>query len=310
MENGDRNLNQWVNDRLAPLDPPAAWRPDVDHALTGVRVLDRVMRARRRRWGITAAAGLAMASSLFVLPGCQAATCKVRSDNLAQRLWKSVFPGEDGGTVPPPAPAPAAAVAPAPSAPRTAAAPAPPPRPAPAAATANFKLSGSPSAPILCEIYTDYECPACARLYAEVVPELRAEYVATGKVRLLHRDYPLTQHQYARLAARYANAAGLAGQYEVAVQQLFQTQSSWALTGDIETQLAQVIPPDAMAKIRDLVHSDPHLDDSVLGDIAQGRADQLTRTPTIVLAIHGVRQPLPFFEYPQLKATLDDLLRR
>jgi protein-disulfide isomerase len=309
MENDDRNLNRWVDDRLKPLEPEAAWQPDVERALAGVGAYGRAVRTRRRRWGLTLAAALAISSSLFVIPGCQAATCKVRSENLAERLWKSVFPGEDAPPTLPPVPtAPSSAPAGPPVASAAPAKPAPRP-PAPAPRPDNFKLSGSPSAPVLCEIYTDYECPACAKLYADVVPQLRADYVLPGKVRLLHRDYPLTQHQYARLAARYANAAGLAGQYDVAVEQLFRTQSSWALTGDIESQLSQVIPPSAMAKVRNLVHSDPHLDDSVEADIAQGRADQLARTPTIVLVFHGMRQPLPFFEYGQLKATLDTLLK-
>ena len=309
MENDEGNLNRWVDDRLKPLEPRAGWQPDVDRAFEGVGAFGLAMRARRRRWGLSIAAAVAVSSSLFVIPGCQAATCKVHSDTLAERLWKSVFPG---GNAPPAPAAPAHAAAPA-FEPVQAPAPAPgrvlSARTVPPSHGTNFKLSGSPSAPVLCEIYTDYECPACARLYAELVPQLRAEYVLPGKVRLLHRDYPLPQHQYARLAARYANAAGAAGQYEVAVQQLFRTQSSWALTGDIESQLAQVIPPGAMDKIRNVVHSDPHLDDSVEADLAQGRADQLTRTPTIVLVIHGKRQVLPYFEYGQLKATLDDLLR-
>jgi protein-disulfide isomerase len=252
------------------------------------------------------AAGVALAGSLFVIPGCQAATCKMHSDTLAERLWNSVFRDERPKT---PSASPAVKQEPEPQ-PAT---PAPPPPAAPSAAHAvraekNYKLAGSPSAPILCEIYTDYECPACARLYEEVVPQLRADYVATGKVRLLHRDSPLFQHQYARLAARYANAAGVAGYYDVAVEQLFRTQSSWALTGDIETTLAQILPPDAMTKVRDLVHSDPRLDETIEADLRQRRADQLNRTPTVVVVVRGERRVLPYGDYHQLKDALDELL--
>src|SRR5271157_5518158 len=52
----------------------------------------------------------------------------------------------------------------------------------------SFKESGAMTAPIVCEIYTDYQCPACARFYGEAVPLLVKEYVETGKVRVLHRD--------------------------------------------------------------------------------------------------------------------------
>jgi protein-disulfide isomerase len=300
MEKGDRHLNQWVEDRIARLEAPPAWSPDATRGLAGVHRKDRSV--RRRRWGLSVATLAALASALFTIPGCQASTCKVQSDNLAERLWKSVFVPE------PPKPQPVHTPLLPPSE------PAPPaPKPAPparrAAAPRSFKESGSPDALMTCEIYTDYACPACARFYLEVVPQINAEYVATGKVKLLHRDFPLLAHQYSRLAARYANAAGVLGQYDVAVAQLFRTQSSWGLSGDIDTPLSQVIAADVMAKIRDLVHSDPHLDDSVIADLDQGRTDHLTRTPSVVLVVNGERRLTATGDYAVLKEMLDHFLQ-
>jgi protein-disulfide isomerase len=37
----------------------------------------------------------------------------------------------------------------------------------------NYKQSGSPNAPVIIEIYADYECPACAAFYTRVFPQLR-----------------------------------------------------------------------------------------------------------------------------------------
>jgi protein-disulfide isomerase len=316
MENGEKNVEGWVNEHLVHLEPTAGWAPEAERGLALLPVLDRAIRARRRRWGVTMAAGIALAGSLFVIPGCQAATCKVRSDTLAERLWKSVFreerPTPRPGPAAPGAPA-ASSPLPAPAATASAARPSPPAPPAvrgPGGAAKNYKLTGSPFALVLCEIFTDYECPACARLYSEMVPRLRADYVATGKVRLLHRDYPLPRHAHARLAAHYANAAGLTGQYEVAVEQLFRTQSAWALTGDIDSQLTQVLSAEVMSKVRDLVHSDSLLNQTLETDVAQGRADQLIRTPAIVLVVRGERRVLPYLDYRQLKATLDELVTR
>ena len=53
--------------------------------------------------------------------------------------------------------------------------------------------------------------PSCAAAFASSVPQLVNEYVKTGKVRLIHRDFPLPQHQYSKLAARYVNTAGKLG---------------------------------------------------------------------------------------------------
>jgi len=94
MEN-DENLNRWVSGRLASLDPEAGWRPDAAIGLGRLRCRQRAV--RRRRWGLSMAVILALASSMFVIPGCQAATCKQHSDNLAERLWKSVFAASPAG---------------------------------------------------------------------------------------------------------------------------------------------------------------------------------------------------------------------
>lgn len=173
----------------------------------------------------------------------------------------------------------------------------------------NFKESGSPAAPIVCEVYTDYECPTCAALYRDTMPAFVEQYVRTGKVRLLHRDFPLSQHGFARLAARWVNAAGSIGRYDHAVGQIFGSQNVWGLDGNLDAQLSQVLSPEEMTKVRDLVANDPHLDDSVAADTKMGAADGINRTPTIVVVSGGKRQVLAGVpQFATLQAYLDSLL--
>ncbi|HEY6343129.1 MAG TPA: thioredoxin domain-containing protein, partial [Bryobacteraceae bacterium] len=176
-------------------------------------------------------------------------------------------------------------------------------------AAPNYKESGSPDAPITCEIYSDYECPHCAVFFRDTLPMLVADYVRTGKVKVLHRDFPLPQHPYAKLAARYANAAGQAGRYDAAVTQLFKTQDVWSKNGDVDTQLAAVLSPAVMRKVREFVEHDQQLDDTVTADQAMGVKDNLTATPTLVVVWKGKRQNIsPIPSYTLLKSYLDDLL--
>jgi protein-disulfide isomerase len=154
----------------------------------------------------------------------------------------------------------------------------------------NFKESGSPTAPVTVEIYTDYECPACRDLYMNTLPSLNADFVATGKVHLVHRDYPLPQHQYSKLATRYANAAGAIGKYEVVANQLFVTQPEWSQSGNVDGTVAKVVPAADMEKIRAMVKTDSHLDDTVAQDVAiANNQDHLNQTPTIVIVDNGKR---------------------
>lgn len=178
------------------------------------------------------------------------------------------------------------------------------------ASVAAYRATGRAQAPILAEIYSDYECSYCAALYQETVPHLVADYVATGKMRLLHRDLPLPQHPYSRAAVRYADAAGLAGYYDAAVEQLFRTQAQWSADGDIESRLARVLPSAAMNKIRDTLHDPSELDASIGADIQMALSDDVRMTPTLVVTANGHRRTIaPVPPYPLLKSYLDDLLR-
>jgi protein-disulfide isomerase len=122
------------------------------------------------------------------------------------------------------------------------------------------------------------------------LPSINSDFVATGKVQLLHRDYPLPQHAHSRLATRYANAAGEIGKYDVVANQLFVTQAQWAGDGNVEAVVAKVLSPADLEKVKAIVKNDTHLDDSVTTDVAMGtNTDHLSQTPTIVVVSKGKR---------------------
>jgi protein-disulfide isomerase len=141
-----------------------------------------------------------------------------------------------------------------------------------------------------------------------MLPQLVADYVETGKVRLLHRDFPLPQHPYAKLAARYANAAGRLDAYSLVVNQLFRTQAQWAQDGDIASPLSQVLSPSVLQQVQTLVN-DPKFDDTVEADVTMAHLEQIQGTPSMVIA-HGASRKVIFglSSYALLKGYLDDLL--
>ncbi len=288
---------QWVDRCMEALNPPPTWQPNAARALVRFRERQKAYRVRRTRWTWAAAAASITGIGLFLLAPapCSGAGCVKSSVPAPPAAVAIVKPVE----APPPVPALVAA-APAPQSAR------PAPKP-----VRNYKESGSVLAPITAELYTDYECPHCATVFLQVMPWFIANYVSTGKVKLVHRDYPLPQHPYAKLAARYANAAGTLGYYDIVVNQIFRTQAAWAVSGDIGTQVAQVLPPAVMDKVRALVQGDAHLDDTVADDMATGRQDQLNQTPTMVVVYKGKRQLLAPIPQPELlKSYFDELLTK
>jgi len=158
-------------------------------------------------------------------------------------------------------------------------------------AAMNYKESGSASAPVQIELYTDYQCPACRDFYMNTLPLLYKDYIQTGKVHLLHRDFPLPQHQFTMTATNYANAAGMIGKYDIVAAQIFKTQPEWEQNGNIDGEVAKVLSPADLQKVRDLVKSaPPAMADTIKTDQAMGARDNLHQTPTIVIIAKGKRE--------------------
>jgi protein-disulfide isomerase len=173
-----------------------------------------------------------------------------------------------------------------------------------------FKESGSVMAPITLELYTDFQCPHCRAFYMEVIPPLTAEFIKTGKVRLIHRDFPLPAFQYSKNAMHYANAAGQIGKYDVVATQLFESQPEWGQNGNVDAAVAKVLTPAEMEKVRTIIKTDSHLDDSVARDVALAtNTDHLTATPTLVIVYKGKRESVTGgMPYPVLKQYLNGKL--
>jgi protein-disulfide isomerase len=65
------------------------------------------------------------------------------------------------------------------------------PTPRPADISQEGTTLGSADAPLTILEYSDFQCPYCRKAGLEIVPEIEAEYVATGKVRLVWKQFPI-----------------------------------------------------------------------------------------------------------------------
>src|SRR5260370_30972024 len=120
------------------------------------------------------------------------------------------------------------------------------------------KGMGSPTAPITMEVFSDYECSHCKHLYEDTLRPLMRDYVAKGKVYLIHRDYPLSQHVNARPAACLANAFLRANRYEEVCAALFRQQETCSANGNVEATVASVLTPVELTKVK-LLAKDPNV---------------------------------------------------
>jgi protein-disulfide isomerase len=166
---------------------------------------------------------------------------------------------------------------------------------------------GSKTAPVVMEVFSDFQCPACKTLFMTTNRQVMENYVTTGKVYLIHRDFPLPMHAYSKLAAQYSRAAAQIGKYEPVEQALFQNQEKWEQNGDVDGTVATVLSSTEMSKVRTLVKSGTP-EAAIQKDVALGRVYNVNQTPTTVF--HAKGQTFPYgggMSYDILKGFLDQL---
>ena len=106
-------------------------------------------------------------------------------------------------------------------------------------------VRGRPDAPVTIVEFSDFECPFCARFSQDVFPKVDRELIATGKLRIVYRDFPLPTHPYAEEAAYAAICADQQGKFWPMHDTLFANQR--ALDPTSLRQYAKELRLDAAA---------------------------------------------------------------
>ncbi len=86
---------------------------------------------------------------------------------------------------------------------------------------------GSATAPVTIIEYSDFQCPFCGRFFTQTFPQLKKDYIDTGKVKLIYRHFPLSFHKNAMNAALAAECAGEQGKFYTYHDLLFENQGAW-----------------------------------------------------------------------------------
>jgi len=170
------------------------------------------------------------------------------------------------------------------------------------------KAFGSKSAHVVVEIFSDFQCPACKQLFLNTTQRVMDNYVNTGKIYLVHRDFPLPMHAYSRVAASYSRAAAHIGKCEPVEMALFQNQEKWEANGDVKGIVASVLTPAEMKKVEAIVESKA-LEPLIEKDKQIGQTFPVSQTPTTVFHVKGQTYPYPgTLSYDVLKDFLDQLV--
>jgi protein-disulfide isomerase len=99
------------------------------------------------------------------------------------------------------------------------------------------KVLGKEDAPVTIVEYASMTCPHCKNFHENALKEIKANYIETGKVKLIFREFPLDNRAVA--AAMLARCAP-ADKYFPMLDILFAQQGSWSTSKDPRTELFNI----------------------------------------------------------------------
>ena len=170
---------------------------------------------------------------------------------------------------------------------------------------------GRDDAPLVMVEYTDYQCPFCQRFHNTAFVQIKTNYVDTGKVRYVSRDFPLPFHENAQRSAVAGRCAAEQGKY-------------WELRHTMIVNASQLQPDKIVGyaqsasldidKFKACIGSDKY-NSAIDKDIAEGTAAGVNGTPSFVLGriqngkIEGVRI-VGAVPYAQFEAKIQEFLKQ
>lgn len=170
---------------------------------------------------------------------------------------------------------------------------------------------GDPDAPVTVIEYASVTCPHCATFHEEVFPEIKANYVETGKVRFIFREFPTAPANLSvagSMLARCAAEKSGPDAYFVILSALFSTQRTWIYGESPRDELLKIAAQAGMdANDFDACVKRQELLDYLNENIKEGSEKyNINSTPTFVLD----GQTRHFSNAADFSSAIDEILEK
>jgi protein-disulfide isomerase len=177
--------------------------------------------------------------------------------------------------------------------------------------TAGEPFIGNPNAPVTVAYWFDYQCPFCKQNEQTVMPQLKADYIDTGKVKLVYKDYeflgPDSQTLGATARAVWDVAPGKFYQWHKAIFDNSGTENSgWATKAKILSITVSVLGASDANKVMQLAITNASKYQAVMdADKAEGTAFGINGTPGTIIGKQLIVGAQP---YSAFKSAVDQTL--
>ena len=150
---------------------------------------------------------------------------------------------------------------------------------------------GNPEASVVLVEFGDFQCPFCSRLFQETLPQIKEQYVKTGKVRFIYRDFPLSSiHAVAQKAAEASECADEQGKFWQYHDMLYERQQSLS-AANLKVWASELGLDSAL--FNTCLDSGKYADE-VQKDLSDGQAAGVTGTPATFVNGRLVPGAVPF----------------
>ena len=156
------------------------------------------------------------------------------------------------------------------------------------------RIRGDQQAPVTLLEYSDFTCGFCEKFFEETWPLLNSEYIQTGKLRLIYRDFPRAVSGPSIDTAMAARCAGEQGQYWSMHDRLF--SSSRKFSSDQLQQQAEDLRLNTR-QFSECVQEERYME-SIYRDRMEGGSIGVRGTPHFILYLTHNPKTGPFLVIP------------
>ena len=149
----------------------------------------------------------------------------------------------------------------------------------------NMVVIGSYDAIVKIKVFSSLTCPHCASFHIKVVPEIKKEYVESGKVQLIFIDFPLDQAAFN--ASKLLHCLDQKRQIDF-LDTIYETQNKWtdgSNINEINKNLKKIVRNLGISSEQfDKCLTDEVISDKILNKrIEANQKYSINSTPTIII---------------------------
>jgi protein-disulfide isomerase len=170
---------------------------------------------------------------------------------------------------------------------------------------ADEHVLGDADAPITIIEYSSLTCPHCASFHQDTLPQLKQEWIETGKAKLVFRHYPLDR---LALGAALMTNCFEGDRFFAVLEMLFAQQQQWARADNPGQALARIGAQAGMdqSTFEQCVTDQQEAQDILAKQEAGRKQAEIQSTPTFLIEGEKIEGAKPYAEFEEVLSDLED----